>query len=104
MWATHRRGLFGLGNTEKLPCVERLLQDPLIADADRHQGHVEHLALDEGLHHDVQQTLPRTHAITFGEYDFISSAPFVVFFLPNFGVKDLAVRLRVPSRKNSTGA
>lgn len=49
-------GLFGFRDPQQLSGIKRLLQDPLIADADGDRENIKHLSFKERLHDNVQQT------------------------------------------------
>lgn len=57
---THWGGLFRFGYSQHLSGVKRLLQDPLVADADRNHANVIHLPFKERIHDYVQQTWRRS--------------------------------------------
>lgn len=58
--STHWGWLFGLRDTQQFSCIERLLQGPLVADANRDQTDIEHFSFKERIHHNVQQAWKRT--------------------------------------------
>lgn len=57
---THWGGFFRFRDTQQLSGIERLLQDPLVADTDWNQANVKDFPFKEWIHYNIQQAYRRT--------------------------------------------